>query len=266
MTDENPTVGGIDVSRPSVARVYDYWLGGTNHFASDRDMGRRMAELNPALPQLVRQNRGFIGAAAARAAAAGISQFLDLGSGLPSHPAVHEAVREVNPDARVCYVDIDPVAVRHGEVLLDGGEGLAAVQADLADPEAVLASPKVGAVIDMAQPIALILAAVLHFMPAIEGAALCAQYMRRAAPGSWLIVSSGHYQDKELASRLQETATHTRLWNHSAADLASMLAGLAPVAPGVSEASRWIAGTGGEPSGTPAYPLVAVAVKSVKSG
>lgn len=222
MTDENPPVGGIDVSRPNVARVC---------------------------------------AAAARAAGAGISQFLDLGSGLPSHPAAHEAVREVNPDARVCYVDIDPVAVRHGEVLLADREGLAAVQADLADPEAVLANPKVGAVIDMAQPIAFILAAVLHFMPASEAAALCAQYMRRAAPGSWLIVSSGHYQDKELASRLQ----HARFWNHSAADLVSMLAGLEAIAPGVSEASRWLAGTGGEPSGTTVYPLAAVAVKPGKS-
>jgi S-adenosyl methyltransferase len=262
MTDENPHVGGIDVSRPSVARVYDYWLGGKNNFASDRDMGWRMAELNPALPQLVRQNREFICAAAARAAAAGISQFLDLGSGLPSHPAVHEAVREVNPAARVCYVDIDPVAVLHGEVLLACGEGLAAVRADLADPGSVLANPKVRAVIDMARPTALILAAVLHFMPAGDAAALCAEYMTRAAPGSWLIVSSGHYQDKELASRLQEAATHTRFWNHSAADLAVMLGALRPVPPGVSEARRWIAGTGGEPSGTPVYPLVAVGVKS----
>ena len=113
MTNESPPAG-IDVTRPSVARVYDYWLGGKDNFASDREMGGRMAEVNPALPQLVRHNREFICAAAARAAAAGINQFLDLGSGLPAHPAVHEAVREVNPDARVCYVDIDPVAVIHG--------------------------------------------------------------------------------------------------------------------------------------------------------
>lgn len=262
MTDEIPPVGGIDVTRPSVARVYDYWLGGKNNFASDRDMGWRMAEVNPALPQLVRQNREFICAAAARAAAAGISQFLDLGSGLPSHPAVHEAVRKVNPHARVCYVDIDPVAVRHGEALLATGDGLAAVQADLTEPETVLTNPRVRAVIDMAQPTAVILAAVLHFMPADKAAALCADYMNRAADVSWLIVSSGHYQDKELASRLQETATHTRFWNHSVQDLTLMLAGLEPVAPGVSEARRWVAGTGGEPSGTPVYPLVAVAIKS----
>jgi hypothetical protein len=262
VTNENPPAG-IDVTRPSVARVYNYWLGGTDNFASDRDMGGRMAEVNPALPQLVRHNREFICAAAARAAAAGVNQFLDLGSGLPAHPAVHEAVREVIPDARVCYVDIDPVAVIHGEALLADGEGLAVVRADLTEPETVLADPRVRAVIDVSEPVAVILAAVLHFLPADSAAAVCAAYMDRAARGSWLIVSSGHYQDVELAAQLQQTATHTRFWNHGAADLASMLAGLEPVGPGVCEARRWIAGTGGEPTGQPVYALAGVGVKSL---
>ena len=156
------------MTRPSVARVYDYWLGGKDNFASDREMGGRMAELNPALPDLVRHNREFICVAAARAAAAGISQVLDLGSGLPAHPAVHEAVREVIPDARVCYVDIDPVAAVHAQALLAGGEGLAAVRADLTEPDIVLGDPGVRAVIDMSQPVAIILAAVLHFLPFLE--------------------------------------------------------------------------------------------------
>jgi hypothetical protein len=262
VTNENPPAG-IDVTRPSVARVYNYWLGGKDNFASDRDMGGRMAEVNPALPQLVRHNREFICAAAARAAAAGVNQFLDLGSGLPAHPAVHEAVREVIPDARVCYVDIDPVAVIHGEALLADGEGLAVVRADLTEPETVLADPRVRAVIDVSEPVAVILAAVLHFLPADSAAAVCAAYMDRAARGSWLIVSSGHYQDVELAARLQQTATHTRFWNHGAADLTSMRAGLEPVGPGVCEARRWIAGTGGEPTGQPVYALAGVGVKSL---
>ena len=261
MTDENPPAG-VDAARPSVARVYDYWLGGKNNFASDRGMGGRMAELNPALPQLVRHNREFICAAAARAAAAGISQFLDLGSGLPAHPAVHEAVRKVIPDARACYVDIDPVAVIHGEALLARGAGLAAVRADLTDPETVLADPQVRAVIDMSEPVAVILAAVLHFLPVDSAAAVCAEYMGRAAQGSWLIVSSGHYEDKELADRLQQTATHTRFWNHDAADLSTMLGGLELVGPGVCEVRRWVAGTGGEPTGKPVYALAGVGVKS----
>lgn len=252
---------GIDVTRPSVARVYDFWLGGKDNFASDRDMGGRMAELNPALPQLVRHNREFICAAAASAAGAGISQFLDLGSGLPAHPAVHEAVRAVNPDARVCYVDIDPSAVVHGEALLARGEGLVAVRADLTDPDSVLADPRVRAVIDLSEPVAVIMAAVLHFLSADEAAAVCAEYMSRAASGSWLIVSTGHYEDRELADRLQQTATHARFWNHDAAAVASMLTGLEPVEPGVGEALRWISGAGGEPTGKPVYVLAGVAVK-----
>ena len=261
MLDENPPEG-IDASRPSIARVYDYWLGGKDNFASDRDMGGRMAQVNPSLPQLVRRNREFICVAAARAASAGISQFLDLGSGLPAHPAVHEAVREVIPGARVCYVDIDPVAVLHGKELLARGAGLAAVQADLTEPETVLADPQVRAVIDMSEPVGVIMAAVLHFLPADAAAAVCAGYLSRAATGSWLIVSTGHYEDRELAGRLQQTATHARFWNHDAADLASMLAGLEPVGPGVCEARRWIAGTGGEPVGKPVYALAGVAVKT----
>ena len=261
VTDEN-TPAGIDKTRPSIARVYDYWLGGKDNFESDREMGSRMAEVNPALPQLVRHNREFICAAVARAAATGIGQFLDLGSGLPAHPAVHEAARAVIPDARVCYVDIDPVAVLHGEVLLARGEGLAAVRADLTDPETVLANSQVRAVIDLSRPVAVILAAVVHFLPPDAAAAVCAGYMSRAASGSWLIVSSGHYEDEELGRRVQQAGTYARFHNHDAANLGSMLGDLELVAPGVCEARSWVAGTGGEPAGRPVYALAAVGVKS----
>jgi hypothetical protein len=137
------------------------------------------------------------------------------------------------------------------------------VRADLTEPETVLADPRVRAVIDMSEPVAVIMAAVLHFLSADSAAAVCASYMRRAARGSWLIVSSGHYQDIELATRLQQTATHTRFWNHGAADLAAILTGLEPVGPGVCEARRWIAGSGGEPAGEPVYALAGVGVKSL---
>ena len=101
----------------------------------------------------------------------------------------------------------------------------------------------------------------LCFLSADSAAGVCAQYMSQAALGSWLIVSSGHYADKELAGRLQQTATHTRFWNHDAADLASMLTGLEPVGPGVCEVHKWMEGTGGEPTGKPVYALAAVGIK-----
>jgi hypothetical protein len=262
VTDEEPLVPGIDVTKPSVARIYDYWLGGKDNFAVDRERGGQMAELNPSLPRLVRDNRRFLCAAAALAARDGVGQFLDLGAGLPANPAVHEAVRTVNPAARVCYVDNDPAAALHAAVLLADGDGLAAVEADLTDPGAVLARPDVRSVIDLAQPVGIILGAVLHFLSSDAAARLCAAYLSRAARGSWLIVSTGHYEDKELADRLQQAATHARFFNHDAAAVASWLAGLEVVPPGVCGASQWVAGTGGVPSGRSAYPLVAAAVKT----
>ncbi len=262
MTGEELVVPGIDVTRPSVARIYDFWLGGKDNFAVDRETGGRMAEINPSLPRLVRDNRRFLCAAAARAAGAGVGQFLDLGAGLPAHPAVHEAVREVNPDARVCYVDNDPAAALHAKALLAGANGLAAVNADLAEPEAVLAHAEVRAVLDFAKPVGIILGAVLHFRPADAAARLCAAYMGRAAVGSWLIVSTGHYQDEELADRVQQAAPHARFRNHDAVAVASWLAGLEIVPPGVCEAGGWMAGTGGGPAARPVYALAAAAVKT----
>jgi len=262
VTDQEPIVPGIDTTRPSVARVYDFWLGGKNNFAADREMGRRMAEVNPAFPQLARNNRQFLCAAASRAAAGGVGQFLDLGAGLPSCPAIHEAAREENPAARVCYVDNDPVAALHATALLAAGDGLAAIKGDLTEPDGILAHPKVRAIVDFAEPVAIMFGAVLHFQPAEAAASLCAAYMSRAAKGSWLIVSSGHRADKELGDRLEETATHAKFFNHDAADVAAWLAGLEIVPPGICEATRWVAGIGGVPSARPVYMLAAAAIKT----
>lgn len=262
MSDEEPLVPGIDVAKPSVARIYDYWLGGKDNFAVDRERGGQMTELNPSLPRLVRDNRRFLCAAAALAARNGVGQFLDLGAGLPANPAIHEAVRIVNPAARVCYIDNDPAADLHAAVLLADGAGLSAAEADLTDPEALLARPDVLSAIDFAEPVGIILGAVLHFLSADAAARLCAAYLSRAARGSWLIVSTGHYEDKELAGRLQRAATHARFFNHDVAAVASWLTGLEVVPPGVCGANQWVAGTGGVPSRRPAYPLAAAAVKT----
>jgi O-methyltransferase involved in polyketide biosynthesis len=167
----------------------------------------------------------------------------------------------VVPDARVCYVDNDPVAVTHAVALLARGTGLAAVAADLTDPDAVLAHPGVRAVLDFDRPLGIVLGAVLHFAPPQQAARLCRRYMSEAPAGSWLIVSTGHYRDKELASRLQQAATHARFYNHDEAAVATWLADLDVVPPGICEATRWIAGTGGVPSSKPVFALAAAAVK-----
>ena len=132
---------GFDPSTPNMARVYDYWLGGKDHYAADRAEGDRLLEIYPQLADLVQENRAFIIRAVTMAADLGISQFIDLGAGLPASPAVHQAARKVMPEARVAYVDTDPVVLSHARALLATSDGVTAAEADLHDPAAVLGPP-----------------------------------------------------------------------------------------------------------------------------
>lgn len=257
-----PENQGFDTSRPSIARVYDWWLGGKDNFAADRAVAASMAAINPALVQMVRDNRAFVCAAAARAARAGIRQFLDLGSGLPTQPSVHEAVRAVNPDARVCYVDLDTVAAVHARALLATGAGLAAAEADLTHPGEVLAHADVTRVIDPAEPMCVILAAVLHFLDTAAARQLAAEYASLVPAGSWLIVSVGHYEDQALHERMCAAFPAQPFRNHGARDIAVWLEGLELVPPGIAEANSWVLGQGPtEPGDRAAYTLCATAVK-----
>jgi S-adenosyl methyltransferase len=257
-----PENHGFDTSRPSIARVYDWWLGGKDNFAADRAVAARMADINPALVPMVRDNRAFVCAAAARAARAGVRQFLDLGSGLPTRPAVHEAVQEVNPDARVCYLDLDAVAAVYARALLATEAGLAAAEADLTRPAEVLAQPDVSKVIDPAEPTCVILAAVLHFLDTAAAREVAAGYASLVPAGSWLIVSVGHYEDLALYERMCAAFPSQPYRNHGAADIAAWLDGLELVPPGIAEANRWLAGLSPEePTGRAGYTLCAAAVK-----
>jgi len=238
---------GIDTSRPNVARVYDYLLGGKNNFAADREQARQLLSLNPGMDKWARSNRAFVVAAAARAARdGGVAQFLDLGSGLPSHPAVHEAVREVNPDARVAYVDFDQVAVRHSQALLRG-DGLAAFQEDLTDPAAVLADPELAKILDLTQPVGVILGGVAHFLPAEVMRAATAAYVSHIAPGSWLMISAGHAEDPDPNAELRPAYTAADAFRHTHEEFVSFFAGTEIVPPGIVEARRWIAGVTAPP-------------------
>jgi O-methyltransferase involved in polyketide biosynthesis len=180
---------GFDPSTPNMARVYDYWLGGKDHYAADRAEGDRLLEIYPQLADLVQENRAFIIRAVTMAADLGISQFIDLGAGLPASPAVHQAARKVMPEARVAYVDTDPVVLSHARALLATSDGVTAAEADLRDPAAVLGHPHLRAVIDPARPVCIILGAVLHFMGADAACAVTAGYVSLMAPGSYLIIS-----------------------------------------------------------------------------
>ena len=188
---------------------------------------------------MARENRAFVAEAAAWSAGQGISQVIDLGAGLPATPSVHQAARAVIPTARVAYVDIDPVVLSHAQALLATGDGVTAVAADLRDPQAVFANQELRAVIDPARPVCVILGAVLHFMNAGAARAVTAGYDRLMAPGSCLVISVTSFDDQALAKQLAAEYTVAEWHNHTAADVASLFAGLDMAGPGVGEAHTW---------------------------
>src|SRR6516165_10020755 len=169
----------FDPATPNVARVYDYWLGGKDHFPADRAEAERLLVTYPPLRDLVRENRAFVIQAVAWAASQGISQFIDLGAGLPAFPAVHQAARAVRPTAQVAYVDIDPIVLSHARTLLATSDGVTAVDADLREPAAVLTDPDLRSVIDPTRPVAVILGAVLHFLDTDTARAVTTGYARK---------------------------------------------------------------------------------------
>jgi len=241
MDDPLVSPPGIDTSIPNVARVYDRLLGGKDNFAADRIQAAKLTELDPSLPGLVRQNRAFVNRVVTWAAGKGIRQFLDLGAGLPTRPAVHEAAREAIASARVMYVDNDPVVVLHAQSLLASPDEVAAVRADLTQPEPVMSRQTLGDLIDSAEPICVLIAAVLHFMSADTARGLIARYARLLAPGSVLAVSVFGSDDPQVAERARQAYTATRTYTHSREDVASFLtdAGLELVEPGVVVAHAW---------------------------
>jgi O-methyltransferase involved in polyketide biosynthesis len=193
MTTRDRIPGDIDTSRPNVARIYDYLLGGKDNFAVDREAARRLLEASPDMAGIVRDNRSFIGRVIRLLAGdAGIRQFIDLGGGLPTQNNVHDMAQGIAPDARIAYVDIDPVVWSHGQALLADGDQVTMVHADLRDPDAVLRHPDVLHLIDLAQPVAVVCASVLHFVADEEDPhGIVARYRDRIAPGSYLAISHG---------------------------------------------------------------------------
>jgi hypothetical protein len=255
-------VPGIDTSRPNIARVYDYLLGGKDNFAADREQAQQLLNMWPGWQEWARSNRAFVCAAAERAAREGdIAQFLDLGAGLPTYPAVHEVVRAVNPAARVAYVDFDPVAVAHYRALLAKGEGLAASCADLTDPDAVLSDPELAQVLDLTRPVGVILGGVAHFLSAPVMRAAVGGYVSRMSPGSWLMISSGHAEDEDPNATIGPAYTAANTFRHSREEFISFFAGTQIVPPGVAEARQWIAGVAGRPPAQGLYVRCAAGIK-----
>jgi hypothetical protein len=184
------TVPEVDPQRPSGARVYDYYLGGTHNFAADRQAAAVALAAMPELPAVLRMGRAFLRRAVVVAAESGIDQFLDLGAGIPAPGSVPEVARRIRPAARIVSVDIDPVAVVHTRRVAAGDPGQAELLADLTDADAVLGAEPVRKLIDVDRPVCLLAVAVAHFLPDTErlGRAL-ERYREALAPGSYLVLS-----------------------------------------------------------------------------
>jgi SAM-dependent methyltransferase len=186
---------GIDISVPSVSRIYDYYLGGSHNFEVDREAARRAMEFMPGLPKIMQANRAFMRRAVRFAVDEGITQFLDIGSGIPTFGNVHEVAQGARPGTRVVYVDHDPVAVAHSKAVLEGTEDADVVAADLRKPQEILASPQVQRLIDLNQPVALLLVAILHFVEDEDDPYGAVAELRDAlAPGSLLVVTHASYE------------------------------------------------------------------------
>lgn len=191
--DRPDWTSGIDPSQASVARIYDYLLGGAHNFSADRDVARTLEAIEPQARAIAAANRAFLARATRHLAAeAGIRQFLDIGSGIPTQGNVHEIVQRADPQARVVYVDHDPVAVAHSTAILAGNPNAAVVQADLTEPGRILDHPATRQLIDFDEPVGLLLVAVLHFIPdARDPGAIVAELTAPLKPGSHLAISHG---------------------------------------------------------------------------
>jgi SAM-dependent methyltransferase len=252
--DETPRC--FDPSVPNAARIYDWLLGGKDNYETDRQAGQRLEDALPGIGRAARDNRAWLGRAVHHIAEAGVTQFLDIGSGLPAAGPVHEVARQVRPDARVAYVDHDPVVVAHARALLADAPGLVAVQADLRDPGTLLADPALAGLIDFGQPVAVLLVAVLHFLKdADDPHGIVRAITARLAPGSYLAISHGTTDEVDVgAARAAQTAYQGASMPgvpRSRAEVERFFDGLDLLPPGVADVRSW-----GQPGAAPSGPVL----------
>ena len=234
---------GLDTRVPNVARIYDYMLGGKDNFAADRQMGDQLLEQFPTSDIVARQNRAFMGRAVRYCAGQGIRQFLDLGSGLPTMDNVHEVARRVIPEASVVYVDNDKVAHSHACALLATSDGVAAILGDIREPARILAEVKARRLLDPTQPIAVVLAAMLHFITDQEDpAGIVAAFRDAMPPGSYLVLSHATHDilpEESARARTMYRGASSPLVTRSWEEIAALFVGLELVEPGLVVTTQW---------------------------
>ena len=235
--------GGIDLDRPSAARVYDYFLGGAHNFAVDRDLAKQIAAMTPDIARTMRANREFLRRVVRFLVAAGIGQFLDIGSGIPTVGNVHEVAQKADPSARVLYVDIDPVAVSHSRVILEGNDRAAAIQADVREPDTILADPQVRRLLDFPEPVAVLLAGVLHFVSDEDDpAGIVRRFGEAVVPGSYAVIShatADGQPDEVIQAQRLSSRTSTEIFLRSRSQVLEQFDGFTLIDPGLVHVSLW---------------------------
>ncbi|WP_199509764.1 SAM-dependent methyltransferase [Nucisporomicrobium flavum] len=233
----------LDETVPHSARVYDYLLGGKDNFAADREAATQILKASPGLPVSMRANRRFMARAARYLAERGIDQFLDIGTGLPTSPNLHDVVQQVHPSARVVYVDNDPLVLVHARALLTSTpEGATAyLDGDLREPAAILASDEVTGTLDLSRPVALSLIAVLQFIPdEAEAAKIIDTLLEPLPSGSALAISTvTAHNPQAVAAAQQYTARGIPAKPRTDEEVEALFRGLELVEPGVTPVHRW---------------------------
>jgi hypothetical protein len=233
----------VDIGLPNAARIYDYFLGGTCNLAPDREFADKFLKVMPEARMAARENRAFLGRAVRFCVEEGIRQFLDVGSGIPTVGNVHEIAQGMESECRVLYLDNDPVAVAHSELMLQGNERAAVLQADLCDPETIFGSQPARRLLDLDQPMALLMVAVLHFVPnSANPLTAIARYINAIASGSFFVLSHGtndgldEVPAEANARNRQTTAPGV---DRTRAEVLSLLDGTELVEPGMVWTPQW---------------------------
>lgn len=191
----------VDMSVPSMARTYDFMLGGGHNFAVDREVGVKIERAMPGLRQAARVNRAFLGRVVRFMMSQGIRQFLDIGSGIPTVGNVHQIAQHEDPECHVVYVDRDPVAVAHSELMLADNDNAAVVHADMREPDSILSSPEARRLLNLDEPVGLLMLLMLHWVPDdSDPLGLLARYRDPLAGGSYLAIThvTDDHQDEKL--------------------------------------------------------------------
>ncbi|HUQ58286.1 SAM-dependent methyltransferase [Lentzea sp.] len=236
---------GIDTNVPSMARVYDYILGGAHNFAADRQVGSQIEKLVPGLPSVARLNRRFLGRAVNFLMDQGIRQFLDIGSGIPTVANVHEVAQERDPGARVVYVDKDPVAVAHSRLLLADNDNATIVHADMREPDSVLSSAEVKRLLRFDEPIGLLMLLMLHWVPDEDDPVeLVASYRDALPAGSFIVmthVAKDQIDEKvdRAAAVVNSSRSADRMHMRTHDQVSALFDGFELVEPGLVGCGEW---------------------------